>query len=334
MAHALASTTLTDSPNVSGHFTHCWDFDSVLRVVNSICRCTNLFNFWPVREFLVQFHTAKTVLWGVVFTRKRQSLSHLQFERGWAHDLQTVEVWNSVEVPSCRGSSRWINGCVDNRCGFGGEDDSNAGEVGERELVLVFSVLWEAQGETWRVDGWPILGAQLNLEPSTHVICAVWSVQWLYLWKCCVWQVSLFTHPSIAKEFAFWQAKKHLWTKKNHCCSVQDEDRQEFQLLFDFQSSCCSHWFDEDEDVGCRRFQLSWRGRMCWIPRQVSLWLRRIGPPSCSRRILICSFSESRRRFSMTFEMRDPNSSETSLPVHTWPTDNDWLDNKLSSRDW
>ena len=45
MAHALASTTLTDSPSVSGHFTHCWDFDSVLRVVNSICRCTNLFNF-------------------------------------------------------------------------------------------------------------------------------------------------------------------------------------------------------------------------------------------------------------------------------------------------
>ena len=55
-------------PSVSGHFTHCWDFRSVLRVVNSICRCTNLFNFWPVREFLVEIHTAKTVLWGVVFT--------------------------------------------------------------------------------------------------------------------------------------------------------------------------------------------------------------------------------------------------------------------------
>ena len=45
MAHALASTTLTDSPSVSGHFTHCWDFHSVLRVVNSICRFTTLFNF-------------------------------------------------------------------------------------------------------------------------------------------------------------------------------------------------------------------------------------------------------------------------------------------------
>ena len=36
MAHALASTTLTDFPSVSGHFTHCWDFHSALRVNNSI----------------------------------------------------------------------------------------------------------------------------------------------------------------------------------------------------------------------------------------------------------------------------------------------------------
>ena len=40
MTHALASTmlteTLTDFPSVSGHFTHCWAFRSVLRVVNSI----------------------------------------------------------------------------------------------------------------------------------------------------------------------------------------------------------------------------------------------------------------------------------------------------------
>ena len=34
--HALASTTLTGSPSVSSHFTHCWDFHSVLRVVSSI----------------------------------------------------------------------------------------------------------------------------------------------------------------------------------------------------------------------------------------------------------------------------------------------------------
>ena len=36
MAHALASTTLTDFPCVSGHFTHCWAFRSALRVTNSI----------------------------------------------------------------------------------------------------------------------------------------------------------------------------------------------------------------------------------------------------------------------------------------------------------
>ena len=36
MAHALASTTLTDFPSVSGHFARCWDFRSALRVTNSI----------------------------------------------------------------------------------------------------------------------------------------------------------------------------------------------------------------------------------------------------------------------------------------------------------
>ena len=36
MTHALASTTLTDFPSVSGHFTHCWAFRSALRVTNSI----------------------------------------------------------------------------------------------------------------------------------------------------------------------------------------------------------------------------------------------------------------------------------------------------------
>ena len=36
MPHALASTTLTDFPSVSSHFTRCWDFRSALRVTNSI----------------------------------------------------------------------------------------------------------------------------------------------------------------------------------------------------------------------------------------------------------------------------------------------------------
>ena len=42
--------------------THCWAFRSFLRVVNSMCRCTTLFNFWPVREFLEEIHTAKAGL--------------------------------------------------------------------------------------------------------------------------------------------------------------------------------------------------------------------------------------------------------------------------------
>ena len=61
MAHAAASTTLTDSPNVSGHFTHCWDFHSVLRVVNSILSLYHFIQFLT-REYLVKFHTAKKVL--------------------------------------------------------------------------------------------------------------------------------------------------------------------------------------------------------------------------------------------------------------------------------
>ena len=51
-----------------------------------------------------------------------------------------VEEWNSVGVPSRRGSSEWISGCVDNRSGLGEEDHSNTGQLSGRELVLVFSV--------------------------------------------------------------------------------------------------------------------------------------------------------------------------------------------------
>ena len=47
---------------------------------------------------------------------------------------------------------------------------------------------------------------------------------------------------SNAREFTFRQATKEDTSElRNYSCSVQDEDRQEFQLLFDFQSSCSSH---------------------------------------------------------------------------------------------
>ena len=69
MAHALAWTTLTDCPNVSGHSTHCWAFRSALRVTNSNVVAVPVYEiFWPVHEFLVEIHTAEMVLWSVVFT--------------------------------------------------------------------------------------------------------------------------------------------------------------------------------------------------------------------------------------------------------------------------
>ena len=43
--HALASTALTCSPSVSGHFAHCWDaFCNSCRQFNC-CRCNHLLNF-------------------------------------------------------------------------------------------------------------------------------------------------------------------------------------------------------------------------------------------------------------------------------------------------
>ena len=51
------------------HSTCCCACCSVLRVTNSmVVNAPNLFTFWPVREFLVEIHTAKMDLWGVVFT--------------------------------------------------------------------------------------------------------------------------------------------------------------------------------------------------------------------------------------------------------------------------
>ena len=66
------------------------------------------------------------------------TVQQLQYDDRAVSSRLPVEEWNSVEVTSCRGSS---HGCVGNRSGFGEEDDSNTGEVGERELVLVFVVL-------------------------------------------------------------------------------------------------------------------------------------------------------------------------------------------------
>ena len=51
-----------------------------------------------------------------------------------------MEEWYSVEVPSCRGSSQWIIGYVDNRSGLGEEDDNNTGEVEVRDGEDVLNI--------------------------------------------------------------------------------------------------------------------------------------------------------------------------------------------------
>ena len=51
-----------------------------------------------------------------------------------------MEEWYSAEVPSCRGSSQWIIGYVDNRSGFEEEDDINTREAEERDGEEVISV--------------------------------------------------------------------------------------------------------------------------------------------------------------------------------------------------
>ena len=42
--HTLASTTLTDFPSVSSHFTHCWAFRSKLGVTDSIVVTVSIYS--------------------------------------------------------------------------------------------------------------------------------------------------------------------------------------------------------------------------------------------------------------------------------------------------
>ena len=84
-----------------------------------------------------------------------------------------MEEWNSVEVPSCCGSSQWIIGCVYNRSGFREEDDSNTGEVEERERELVLvqcAVRRKVKHDAWMDDFF--WGCNSNLSQCANVICA------------------------------------------------------------------------------------------------------------------------------------------------------------------
>ena len=78
-----------------------------------------------------------------------------------------------MEVPSCRSSSQWIHGCVDNKSGVREADDSNTGEVGERELVLVgvqCTVKRKVKHDAWMSD--PFWGCNSNLTQA-HMSCVL-----------------------------------------------------------------------------------------------------------------------------------------------------------------
>ena len=53
-----------------------------------------------------------------------------------------------------------------------------------------------------------------------------------------------------------------------------------------------------------------------------------------SRTILICSLSELWLGISLTFGICESNGFTTGLPVLSWLTDDDWLDDKPSSWEW
>ena len=69
MAHALASTTLADFPNVSNNFSHCWYFHSALRVNNSVAVAVPIHSISDMyANSLERFTLRKWFLWNVVFT--------------------------------------------------------------------------------------------------------------------------------------------------------------------------------------------------------------------------------------------------------------------------
>ena len=62
---------------------------------------------------------------------------------------------------------------MDNRSGFGEEDDSNTGEAGERELVLVFSVSVrrKVKHDAWMIDLFWGRNSNLSHAHMSYVLC-------------------------------------------------------------------------------------------------------------------------------------------------------------------
>ena len=73
------------------------------------CRCTNLLNFWPVREFLVEIHTAEMDLWGVIFNVRRwyRSCSTVTTETKFSMVHQIVFHLDTLWVSRTRHAWEW-----------------------------------------------------------------------------------------------------------------------------------------------------------------------------------------------------------------------------------
>ena len=176
----------------------------------------------------------------------------------------TVQLWEggcSVEVPPWRGgrgSSQWLKGTLvwDRRSRWGSE-----------------SVRCNVQ-QLMRLGGrmtWTIFVAH-NPNVLSHA-CRVMCVLRKLCNDCALENVACgrcicLRLPLIARELKISGKRHGISEQEKKTGSVQDEVRQEFQLSFDFWSSCCSQWVDEDEGVG--------RDRFPW-------WMTRIKSPSCSR---------------------------------------------------
>ena len=105
--HALASTTLTltCSPSVSGHFTHCWvSLCASCRQFFYSCRCNHVLNFDLCANSLYRFTLRKRVCWGVVFTppvgcsRPPSAVNDLLATNSWK-----PFVWGFIHRPNTTG---------------------------------------------------------------------------------------------------------------------------------------------------------------------------------------------------------------------------------------
>ena len=84
---------LTCSPSVSGHFTHCW-VSLCTSCRPFICyRCTDLFNFWFVHEFLVEIHIAKTgLLRCCLYTPRRLQQTAVSCKRSNCNKMENNKI--------------------------------------------------------------------------------------------------------------------------------------------------------------------------------------------------------------------------------------------------